>query len=261
MKSRERGERGDTRGSRSGAEVRFKKLVMFVCSSRTIGYRENNHHSTNPEVRARREIRNLRRKGKGRVPGPGPECLGRLLPDILRSSARSSPSANTTRRLKLGGTSLVDRASALSPRGVADPPVSPLADALSGASSSSSPYLARLYRSPSAIPFSSRTVGSEPGAGSLMRYLIHRVRGGSDEINRRRGAKPGRVRTEPGPGERKRCTTGRGAAMWQPGEARPALTTTSDGPSEARGSPRARSICSACEGRQPRMEAAVRTEN
>ena len=115
------------------------------------------------------------------VPVPVPEpVLGRLLPDILRSSARSNPSANTTRRLKFGGTSFVDRASALSPRADADPPVSPLADALSGASSSSSssPYLARLYRSPSARPFSSRTVGSEPGAGSLMRYLIHFNRGG-----------------------------------------------------------------------------------
>ena len=139
--------------------------------------------------------------GDGRVPVPVPvPVLGRLVPDILRSSARSSPSANTTRRLKLGGTSLVDRASALRPRADAAPPVSPLADALSGASSSSSssPYLARLYRSPSARPFSSRTVGSEPGAGSLMRYLIHRGGGGSDEINRRRGAagetEPGRAK-------------------------------------------------------------------
>ena len=88
----------------------------------------------------------------------------------------------------------------------------------------------------------------------MMRYLIHRGGGGSDEINRETGTSANRT----GASEK---DVRRGAAMWQPGEARPALTTTSDGPSEARGSPRARSICSACKGRQPRMEAAVRTEN
>ena len=132
------------------------------------------------EARSRRAIRRAREKKADNLrpgaPTPDADANVRLVPDILRSSARRSPSANTTRRLKFGGTSSVDRASALIPRVVAAPPASPLADARSGASSSSSPYLARLYRSPSAKPFSSRTVGSEPGAGSLMRYLMDRGR-------------------------------------------------------------------------------------
>mmetsp|Transcript_4789 Transcript_4789/g.11948 ORF Transcript_4789/g.11948 Transcript_4789/m.11948 type:complete len:217 (+) Transcript_4789:1029-1679(+) len=97
-------------------------------------------------------------------------------PDIFLSRARSSPSANTTRRLKLGGTSFADLAKSAKPPGAfffflpsADPAP---ADSSSGgpSSSSSSPYLAFLYRSPASGPLASTMVGSEPGVGSLIRY-------------------------------------------------------------------------------------------
>ena len=86
-------------------------------------------------------------------------------PDILRSSARSRLSANTTRISKLGGTSSADPASAAMPEGSFPPSVCAW-------SSSSSPYFAFLYRSPAFGPASSATNGSEPGAGSLIRYLM-----------------------------------------------------------------------------------------
>ena len=145
------------------------------------------HASIDTPRGARGEARRSRRAGSRRrarprkkritrrcgAPTPDADANVRLVPDILRSSARRSPSANTTRRLKFGGTSSVDRASALIPRVVAAPPASPIADARSGGSTCS---VFGAFAAPSAKPFSSRTVGSEPGAGSLMRYLMDRGR-------------------------------------------------------------------------------------
>ena len=94
-------------------------------------------------------------------------------PDILRSSARSSPSANVTNRSKFGGTSsslLALAMTAATPTFFFDLP--PADSSSGGASSSESPpYFAFLYLSPASGPLSSLRYLSDPAAGSLMRYL------------------------------------------------------------------------------------------
>ena len=116
-------------------------------------------------------------------------------PCALRRIARTIPSAKTTRRSKCGGTPAsssspgssarerpVNAAAALDDDGFFDdaPP-----SVRSSASSSSTPYLARLYREPAAGPASLRSVGSEPGAGSLIRYLRRRAERGAAARGRR----------------------------------------------------------------------------